>query len=318
LWFLSYWLLRLLVLFLPIGVYVMGYGETGNFIAVLHDMDASNECTNDVAVQRVDQDWFGEQPSTDWRGPSLSVSHKILMEYLQFAYACLYFNVTGIPFLLWLLRREKRPLVTDIAVDHTISVDVSAEHTITMDANTGVLLADRTDMYEDDHIALDQALTCLLVASYCCWIFYLIYPAAGPLWCFYVPDAKDVGYFFAWLNLKLQGAGAAHGTATPSSHCCSCVSLWIITALHNLKLAALMTLYIPALVIATVYLQYHYGVDAVVGTIMGLVMPGLALLVDRMLRRLLGMRRGPISAWSNDKKEKKSLLWMDDHHRSTY
>jgi hypothetical protein len=56
---------------------------------------------------------------------------------------------------------------------------------------------------------------------------------SGPLWCFPRPNAADTGYFFSYVNAKVQDNGAAHGTATPSSHCASTVCLWILCMIFN-------------------------------------------------------------------------------------
>lgn len=312
-WFVLYWLCRLLVLFFPIAVYALGYVETGSFITILHGLNDENECTNDAYIQEIEQNWLGNQPALEWRGTSQSTTHLMLLEYLQWTYFMLYINISFIPIVLWYTRREARsvPLSAagapieeyDVISSSTDVTDMSRNSTDNSWLSTGLMLNDGgvSSLIDDDHRALDIALTTLLVSSFSCWTFYMFYPVAGPLWCpkGEYPDANTMGWMFARLNLSLQKLGAAHGTATPSSHCSASIAMWIVAAIYNRRLAAVMTLWIPALVISTVYCQYHYAVDAISGVIIGLVIVPISLFVDRALRGCCCLNRGPLSAWQD-------------------
>jgi membrane-associated phospholipid phosphatase len=91
-------------------------------------------------------------------------------------------------------------------------------------------------------------------------------------------------------------AGAAHGTATPSSHCAVTVALWLLSMhprLGSRRLAVALAFCVPGLVVATVYLQYHYGFDALVGTLMGIVLAPLCVALTTLLARLCRLKRLP-------------------------
>ena len=56
---------------------------------------------------------------------------------------------------------------------------------------------------------------------------------------------------------------------------------------HTTRTTPYPQLWVPGLVVATVYLQYHYAVDAVFGVALGLMMPPLALGLDRSVGRVV-------------------------------
>jgi len=156
--------------------------------------------------------------------------------------------------------------------------------------------------------AMDHAACTLLITSYICWICYLSYPVAGPLWCFEKPEAQNVGYYFAQLNLWLQAEGAAHGTATPSSHCAGSVGLWIVSMWYHKPLAIGLAFIAPALCFATFYLQYHYAFDAMIGTPMGIVLPFIAWRVCELMRDYLDLVSVPSLSSMEEREDCKPIL----------
>lgn len=175
----------------------------------------------------------------------------------------------------------------------------------------GFIAKQRAKLLRDPWYGFDVCLVALLVASYSCWVIYFIHPVSGPLWCFQRPDSADTGYFFSYVNAKVQDNGAAHGTATPSSHCASTVCLWILCMIFNRHMAITGAFFVPGLVWATFYLQYHYLIDAIAGTIMGIILPFLAIKITDALR---GFLHGPQWSIGAAPKGSAAALASDDEY----
>jgi len=159
---------------------------------------------NDEAVQKVELGLFQCQPSQDWRktlpdddsGPS---SYAIFLDYLQFCYLCMFVVVLLVPAWLYCTRSEKernsfvpttetlQEVLVDLDDDWK-SVDSRRSRSESYGTYSKQLAHQHSlvgDVYgnDDDHIAFDQALVCLLLVSYASWVFSMFYPVAGPMWC---------------------------------------------------------------------------------------------------------------------------------------
>jgi len=298
----------------------------GRFIAVVHNNPG---CNNDWGVQEAEEVLFDGQPSLSWRGHSHAWAILLFDEYLQFCYFMLYLCVAGIPFGFWLMgyfgtRQREGTLSSSIASPTEVSSPTApsdspvpsegsdsaaaapsppsndaavaggatppAMFTPITPVGNGWVAQQRAKLVRDPWYAFDLCICALLIASYSCWVIYFIHPVAGPLWCFPRPDPSDTGFFFSYVNAKVQDNGAAHGTATPSSHCASTVCLWILCMIFNRHMAITGAFFVPGLVWATFYLQYHYLIDAIAGTAMGIMLPFIAIKATDALR---GFLHGP-------------------------
>jgi membrane-associated phospholipid phosphatase len=112
----------------------------------------------------------------------------------------------------------------------------------------------------------------IMATFYVCYAVFLLFPVAGPRYLFPLVQnaATDIGP--ARFTQQLLNNAAAWGTAFPSSH----VAVSVVTALSAwlawrafgafvVVLAALLTL-------GTVYGQFHYAIDAIAGTVVGVAM----------------------------------------------
>ncbi len=101
-----------------------------------------------------------------------------------------------------------------------------------------------------------------------CYLFYIAFPVYGP-------RATDAGHaaalapgFFQILVERAHEAGNSLGTAFPSSHAAGAVTVaWIGCRLFSRPVAALLVLQACAVLLATVYTQNHFAVDALVGAL---------------------------------------------------
>lgn len=116
----------------------------------------------------------------------------------------------------------------------------------------------------------------MMLAFVPCYVTFLVYPVAGPYYAFPHPvgPVREVGS--AELVYGLLADASSLGAAFPSSHVAATVAVtWAIWQGWR-RLAAW---FIPAavlLTVGTVYCQMHYGIDALLGTIEGLLMAWIA------------------------------------------
>jgi len=153
-----------------------------------------------------------------------------------------------------------------------------------------------------------EKLSFILVTSF--FIYYLIYifiPVAGPQFYFPAIGADNVmhgnfpaiGDYFNYNQQLLQGPGYNHGffyslvdasqqvgerptAAFPSSHVGISTILMILAFRANRKLSAFLLPFYLLLCGATVYIQAHYLIDAIVGFLSAI---GIYILVTNMYNR---------------------------------
>jgi membrane-associated phospholipid phosphatase len=121
-----------------------------------------------------------------------------------------------------------------------------------------------------------------VVAYVTCWIVFVLWPVAGPNYVFPHPTGPVRDVWSARLVYSMLHAGSAVGAAFPSSHVAATVA--VVGALWSQWRVMGLALVLPAtlLVIATVYCQMHYGIDAVAG----LVVAGGAIAVGLRVRNV--------------------------------
>lgn len=123
--------------------------------------------------------------------------------------------------------------------------------------------------------AFHDAIFTSLLIFFACYIVFIFWPVEGPLYRF-GPLAAEPGWFCRRLVDAVLKAGDSRGTAFPSSHAAVAVGLLVVFWRHRLRLAWVLLPIVAGLVLGTVYGRYHYAVDAVVGTTVGVVLAPLA------------------------------------------
>lgn len=103
------------------------------------------------------------------------------------------------------------------------------------------------------------------VAFFACYAVFLVFPVAGPHYSFAPADNAATAVAPARLTYRLLDAGAAWGTAFPSSH----VAVSAVAAACALRFRRGLGLVLAPLAIllalGTVYGQFHYALDALAG-----------------------------------------------------
>ena len=110
-----------------------------------------------------------------------------------------------------------------------------------------------------------------MIAFVVCYVFFILFPVAGPNFTFEHPTGPVREVWSARLVYNMLSGGSSFGTAFPSSHVAAStaatLTLWRVWR----PLAAIFALPLVLLVVGTVYCQMHYGIDAAAGLIVGVL-----------------------------------------------
>lgn len=109
----------------------------------------------------------------------------------------------------------------------------------------------------------------VMLAFIVCYCWFLFFPVAGPYYAFARPDGEFVANPAARAVYSALAQGSSYGAAFPSSHVAATVAA--VLASWRASRAFGVVLAIPAafLMVAVVYCQMHYAVDAVAGLMVG-------------------------------------------------
>ncbi len=106
----------------------------------------------------------------------------------------------------------------------------------------------------------------LMLAYIVCYIGFLIFPIAGPL--FHQPEVYTVplkGGIFTWFGEWIRHNAHYPGGNFPSPHCAAGTIMLIMLYKYNRKVYFVILPMIILLYISTVYGRYHFAMDGVAG-----------------------------------------------------
>jgi membrane-associated phospholipid phosphatase len=127
--------------------------------------------------------------------------------------------------------------------------------------------------------ALRHFLFSVLAAFVACYVFFLLFPVAGPYYAFPRPTGPFVGNVAARMVYATLGAGSSYGAAFPSSHVAASVAAAGAAYRADRRLGLILAVPTVLLTVSVVYCQMHYAVDAIAGLIVGVA----ALAVGRVV-----------------------------------
>jgi membrane-associated phospholipid phosphatase len=132
----------------------------------------------------------------------------------------------------------------------------------------GLWLAGRRD-------AARHTIFAVMATFYLCYIAFLFFPVAGPRYAFDAAHnaATDVwpARFAQWLLDK----GDSWGAAFPSSHVAASVVATGMALRYRRPLGLVLLPFTAGLILAVVYGQFHYAVDATAGLVVAALMMGV-------------------------------------------
>lgn len=124
-----------------------------------------------------------------------------------------------------------------------------------------------------------QVLFTTMLAYLICYSVFILFPVAGPNWVFDNPTGPVREVWSARLVYSLLGTGSSVGTAFPSSHVAATFAAVFANWREWRALALVFVVPASFMAVATVYCQMHYGIDALLGL-------GLAVVVALAARRI--------------------------------
>jgi len=110
-----------------------------------------------------------------------------------------------------------------------------------------------------------QTIFAIMVTFYLCYASFLVFPVAGPRYAFGTVHNAATGVWPARVAGWLIDHGDSWGAAFPSSHVAAAVVATGMALRHWRRLGLVLLPFTIGLIPATVYGQFHYGVDALAG-----------------------------------------------------
>ncbi|MBM3286771.1 MAG: hypothetical protein FJY88_05400 [Candidatus Eisenbacteria bacterium] len=110
----------------------------------------------------------------------------------------------------------------------------------------------------------------MLLTFFTCYLIFIFFPVAGPYYVF--PREASISGFFPPLVHRVLESGASKGAAFPSSHVAGAVAVFCVTLRFERELSLLMGTLALGIFLGTVYGGFHYGVDALAGLALGVVL----------------------------------------------
>jgi len=117
--------------------------------------------------------------------------------------------------------------------------------------------------------ALVRTAFAVAAAFFLCYLAFIAYPVAGPRYEFErIGGELSNGAFYNVVHVILEG-GSSKGTAFPSSHIAASLSAVLAAGREDRRWLWILIIPEIALAVGTVYGRFHYGIDAIVGVLVG-------------------------------------------------
>jgi membrane-associated phospholipid phosphatase len=104
-----------------------------------------------------------------------------------------------------------------------------------------------------------------------CYLFFIFFPVAGPYYEFPRPSGWFLDNPPARLAYEALATGSSYGAAFPSSHVAAALAATMAALRASRSLGLILLVPTALLTIGVVYCQMHYGVDALAGLAVGVL-----------------------------------------------
>lgn len=135
-----------------------------------------------------------------------------------------------------------------------------------------------------DLAGLRRFLLMVMASFFVCYVAFIFVPVAGPYYMFPRPDGAFVDNVMARLVYDALASGSSYGAAFPSSHVAATVAALIASWRASRGLGLVLLVPTLLLMVAVVYCQMHYAIDAIAGLGVGMLVAGVVLGVERRRR----------------------------------
>lgn len=141
-----------------------------------------------------------------------------------------------------------------------------------------------------DVASLRRSVLIIFATFLACYLWFILFPVAGPYYEFPRPAAWFLDNAPARLVYATLSTGSSYGAAFPSSHVAGTVAAAISGWMGSRRLGLILLIPTILLTVGVVYAQMHYAVDAIAGALLGM---GVAFLLSRLAHdRRLDERAG--------------------------
>ena len=123
--------------------------------------------------------------------------------------------------------------------------------------------------------AFETTVMTLLVTASVCFVFFVYFPVQGPR--YFGPPASIPDGPIRALTLGILEKGSSRGAAFPSSHMAITVCQAMAQLRYQRPIGILVTLISVGGGVGAVYGGFHYAIDMLAGTVVGLVVGGMML-----------------------------------------
>ncbi len=125
--------------------------------------------------------------------------------------------------------------------------------------------------------ALRRFVLAVMATFVFCYVWFVLFPVAGPYYEFPRPTGAFVDNPMARLVYLTLSAGSSYGAAFPSSHVAASVAATITAGHATRRLGLALVLPTLLLTVGVVYCQMHYAIDAVAGVAVGVVVGSVVM-----------------------------------------
>ncbi len=141
--------------------------------------------------------------------------------------------------------------------------------------------------------AAEDYLLNLTLVNIVCYLGFMVFPAAGPVFDVRYSVALQGGVFTdlaEWIRSNVHYAGGS----LPSPHCAAATVMAVMLFRHNRKWFYVVLPVVLTLYAATVYGRFHYVADSVTGIAAALIVLRVSPLAGRAVEFVRGLRLSPL------------------------
>ncbi len=143
------------------------------------------------------------------------------------------------------------------------------------------------------HEGFRELVFSLTLVFFTCYLFFIFYPVQGPHYEFpMIGEPLSNGFFYQLVHAVLQDGGSK-GAAFPSSHVAVACTILPVAWRHDRAVFWWFLTPVVGLTISTVYGRFHYGIDALCGVLLVVIIFPLGLRfkawLDRRMREVAAM-----------------------------
>ena len=129
--------------------------------------------------------------------------------------------------------------------------------------------------WQGDLRAVRRFVLIVIATFVICYLAFIFFPVAGPYYQFPRPDAWFLDNLPARLTYETLATGSSYGAAFPSSHVAAALAASLSALPSSRRLGLLLLATTLLMTLGVVYCQMHYGVDALSGVAIGLLVTWL-------------------------------------------